>query len=87
MDRKNTPIVVLGGIGVVGILVAIVLFALVNGNMLATYSLTTGTYEGGPSAAIALIPLAIGVLAGVGALILWGVNRAVEHPKSATDRP
>jgi hypothetical protein len=87
MDRKNLPVMVLGVIGVVGVLVAVVLFATINANMFATYSLVTGEFEGGPSAVIALIPLAIGVLAGIGALILWGVNRAVERPTPATSHP
>lgn len=81
MNPRNLPTVVLGAIAAVGLLAAVAIYAMTNANLFADYNLTTGRYEGGPSAVVALIPLAIGVAAGIGAIILWGVSRQAAHSK------
>lgn len=81
MNPRNLPTVVLGAIAVVGLLAALALYAMTNANLFADYNLATGRYEGGPSAAVAIIPLAIGAAAGIVALVLWGVSRQAEHSR------
>lgn len=76
MEIKNPPLVALIGVAVVGLFAALALAAMVNANLFARYDLNTGEYGGGPSVWIAVIPLAIGVLAGIAALVLWGVQRS-----------
>lgn len=63
------------GVCVVGLIVALALFAMTNANMFATYDLNSGTFYGGPSPWVATIPLAVGVIAGIGVAITWTIER------------
>lgn len=70
---------VVGGIAVVALLTAIVLFFLANSNLFRDYNLATGTYEGGISPMVALIPAVIAVAAGIAALVLRFTPTNREH--------
>lgn len=89
MKVKNPALLALTALSALGLLVALVLFAMNNAGMFSTYDLTTGTYTGGLSAAATLIPLGIGVLAGIAALVVWGMraNASSAPGTPATDHP
>ena len=75
MQIKNPPLVALIGVAVVGVLAAVVLFAVANAGLTGTYDFATGDRVGGMSGWVAVIPLAIGAIAGIAALVLWGTQR------------
>lgn len=88
MKVKNPALLALTALSALGLLVALVLFALNNAGTFSTYDLTTGTYTGGLPAAATLIPLGIGVFAGIAALVVWGMANASSAPGTpATDHP
>lgn len=60
---------------VLGVLGALGLFSMVNAGMFARYDIVVGMRMGGPSPLIALIPLGIGVAAGIGAAITWTIEK------------
>lgn len=71
---KITPLAVLTGVAILGLVVALGLFAAINAKLLSHYDYAANGLVG-PSPLLALIPLGIGVLAGVAALVLWGVQQ------------
>lgn len=71
---KITPLAVLTGVAILGLVVALGLFAAINANLLSRYDYASNGLVG-PSPLLALIPLGIGVLTGVAALLLWGVQQ------------
>lgn len=71
---KNPALVILSVVAGIGIVAAIGLFAAINANLLSTYDFATMEMVG-PSPLLALIPLGIGLIAGVGAVVLWGTQR------------
>lgn len=70
---------------VAGVVIAAWLFVSINANMFATYDLYADEYVGGPPAWVALIPLAIGVAAGIAAL--RASREASQRSTQGTDRP
>lgn len=71
---KITPLAVLAGVAILGLVVAIGLFAAINSHLLSRYDYAANGLVG-PSPLLALIPLGIGVIAGVAALLLWGMQQ------------
>ena len=88
MQIKNRPLFALIGVAVVGVLAAVVLLAIANAGLTGTYDFATGQREGGISPWVAVIPLAIGAGAGIGALMVWA-RASSTSPRStpATGRP
>ncbi|MDL9978857.1 hypothetical protein [Microbacterium candidum] len=73
---KNPPLAIATVVAVVGLVVGVVLLGVSLAGATRTYNIETMQMEGGIPVWAALIPLAIGVIAGMGALILWGMQRA-----------
>jgi hypothetical protein len=86
MKIKNPALIALIAVSALGLLVALVLFALNNAGTFSTYDLMTGTMTGGLPAIAVLVPLGIGVLAGIAALVVWGLT-ASPQGTPATDHP
>ena len=74
MNDKNLPLYLLVAVGIVGLIATLGMFAAISAGLFNSYDFETGT-SAGPSVALALIPLGIAVVAGVGALVLWGQRR------------
>lgn len=72
--KAITPLMLLTAIAVVCLIVAIALFAMFSSGLFNHYDASAVESWSGPSPALALIPLGIGVLCGVGALVLWGTQ-------------
>jgi hypothetical protein len=89
MKIKNPALIALLAVSALGLLVALVLFALNNAGMFSTYDLMTGTMTGGLPAIAVLVPLGIGVLAGIAALVVWGLRANAASPQGtpATGHP
>lgn len=71
---KITPLAVLSGVAILGLVAALGLFTAINSKLLSHYDYAANGLVG-PSPLLALIPLGIGVLAGIAALVLWGVQQ------------
>ena len=71
---KNPALTALTVIAVVGLIVGLAGFALIQAGMFDRYDFATGTLSG-PSPLVALIPAGIGVLAGIAAQLLWGMQQ------------
>ncbi len=77
---KITPLAVLSGVAILGLVAALGLFTAINAKMLSHYDYAANGLVG-PSPLLALVPLGIGVLAGIAALVLWGVQQG-QRPSS-----
>lgn len=74
MNGKKLPLYVLTVVAIVGIVAAVGIFAGFTSGLFSQYDMETSTMAG-PSPLLALIPAGVGVIAGVGALVLWGIQR------------
>lgn len=82
MEIKNPAALVLTAIAALGAAVAFVLFALINAGVFVDRDpISGGVYSAGPSAWIAVVPLALAVVAGIGAVVMWA--SASSRPKRA----
>lgn len=66
---KNPALVALSAVAAIGLIVGLVLYAVISAGFLNTYDAE------GPSPLLALIPAGVGVLAGIAALLLWGMQQ------------
>lgn len=62
---NNPALSVLTVVGILGVIAAAGLFV----------ALSSGLFNTDLSPLVALVPLGVGVIAGVGALVIWGVGR------------
>jgi|GEM_PF-2763013 len=75
---KNLPLTILSVVAIVALIIALALFSMISGGLFRTYDFNAFTGEGtwyGPEPWVALIPFGVGILASVGALVLWGSSR------------
>lgn len=72
---KNPALLVLTIVAIAGAVAALLLIALANAGVGRTYDFNSGLMVGGVQPWAALIPAAVAILAGIGALLLWGLAR------------
>lgn len=76
---KNPAVAALTVVAVVAAVMTVLLVALSAAGMGQTYDYVSGTMGGGLPIWTALIPGAVAVLAGISALVVWGLSRDVRH--------
>ena len=71
---SSVPLMILTAVAVVCFALALGMFLMFSFGLFSHYDFSVGATVGA-SPLLALIPLFIGVIAGVGALLLWGVQK------------